>query len=378
MACEELNSQFETEGLKPFFTRFGIHVGDAVVGNLGSTERMNYTALGNTVNLAARLCAEAKHEQILVDQKVRVLIEEQVDLGGPVEARVVGDERLPAVVAGDAERRVEELADRVRLAGRDHVVVGLVLLQHEPHGLDVVAGEAPVARGLEVAERDRVLQTERDARQRVGDLAGDELEPALRRLMVEQDAGRRVQSVRLAVVHGHVVAEHLRHAVRRARVERGELVLGRLAHLAEHLRRRRLVEADRVAVGAADDPHRLEHPQHAERPGDRPLFTEKILIEPGRWSVRDPGAMGGYDVFGTLFVLTGREHASAILDGATPTLDRALDVASGANLLPNDAGVVFRVLGTGSAPVRGRIREFRALVRRQVLGVSAPEPFLWE
>ena len=54
-ASESLNGEFERERLPPFIVRFGLHVGDAVVGNLGSAERMEYTALGSSVNLAARL-----------------------------------------------------------------------------------------------------------------------------------------------------------------------------------------------------------------------------------------------------------------------------------------------------------------------------------
>ena len=65
---------------------------------------------------------------------------------------------------------------------------GLVLLQHQPHGLDVVAGEAPVALGVEVAEAQLGVEAELDAGHAVGDLAGDELEAAAGALVVEQDA----------------------------------------------------------------------------------------------------------------------------------------------------------------------------------------------
>jgi len=72
-ASEALNNQFDAEGLTPFAVRLGIHFGEAVVGNVGSAERMNYTVLGNSVNLAARLEGLNKEygTTILVSEAVR-------------------------------------------------------------------------------------------------------------------------------------------------------------------------------------------------------------------------------------------------------------------------------------------------------------------
>ncbi len=48
----------------------GVHCGDAVVGNIGCDFRMDYTAIGDTVNTAARLEANAKAGQVLLSQDV--------------------------------------------------------------------------------------------------------------------------------------------------------------------------------------------------------------------------------------------------------------------------------------------------------------------
>jgi adenylate cyclase len=54
---EELNKKFIAEKMTPapLLTRFGINTGEMVAGNMGTERKMNYTVMGNAVNLAARL-----------------------------------------------------------------------------------------------------------------------------------------------------------------------------------------------------------------------------------------------------------------------------------------------------------------------------------
>jgi class 3 adenylate cyclase len=56
----------------------GIHLGQAVVGNIGTVERMDYTAVGDTVNLTKRLQENARGGQIIISQTAYNAIENSV------------------------------------------------------------------------------------------------------------------------------------------------------------------------------------------------------------------------------------------------------------------------------------------------------------
>lgn len=71
-ASSALNAMWRDNGMPELFTRFGIHTGEPIIGNVGSDDRINYTAMGAPVNLASRLEGLNKYygTQILVSETV--------------------------------------------------------------------------------------------------------------------------------------------------------------------------------------------------------------------------------------------------------------------------------------------------------------------
>ena len=63
-----LNQELLIEGFSPISVGIGLHTGEATIGYVGSNQRSEYTAIGDTVNLAARLESNAVGGQVLLSE----------------------------------------------------------------------------------------------------------------------------------------------------------------------------------------------------------------------------------------------------------------------------------------------------------------------
>jgi adenylate cyclase len=77
-------------GLEPVAAGIAVHRGDAVVGCIGSHRRMDFTAIGDTVNLAARLSGHAGPGEVLVSQSVGERLVGEFQIQEMPELRVKG------------------------------------------------------------------------------------------------------------------------------------------------------------------------------------------------------------------------------------------------------------------------------------------------
>jgi adenylate cyclase len=141
LALEEVNTRLKARGLPPVDMRIGVHTGPAVVGNLGSPTRFNYTALGDSVNLASRLEGVNKY------YGTRLLV------SGDTVAKL-------GVHAAEIALRP---ADRVRVKGKSEAVDLYTLCLHPDLQERQAAAYAAYQRGEWAAALDQYRALQHDA-----------------------------------------------------------------------------------------------------------------------------------------------------------------------------------------------------------------------
>jgi len=129
-AMARLNRLREPRGEPAIRLAIGIHTGPAVAGNMGSPQRLNYTVLGETVNLASRLCDDAGADEILISEVTAAGVGDDVVLESLGARSIRGLSRPVGVFgvracAGDGRGGMRE-AGRRRIRARVGTALTLV------------------------------------------------------------------------------------------------------------------------------------------------------------------------------------------------------------------------------------------------------------
>lgn len=82
----------------------GINSGPAVIGNIGSHDRLDYTAIGDTVNLSARLESNAKPGQILISENTYNMVKEVFEVTALDAIKVKGKEKPVTIYQVEGEK----------------------------------------------------------------------------------------------------------------------------------------------------------------------------------------------------------------------------------------------------------------------------------
>ncbi|TMB13151.1 MAG: adenylate/guanylate cyclase domain-containing protein, partial [Deltaproteobacteria bacterium] len=87
--AKQLSAERTRRGLTTVGFGIGINAGEAVAGNLGAAKRLEYTVIGDAVNLAQRLESQARAGEVLVSQPVyeKVAVEVEASPRDPVKLK---------------------------------------------------------------------------------------------------------------------------------------------------------------------------------------------------------------------------------------------------------------------------------------------------
>lgn len=103
---------------------------------------------------------------------------------------------------------------------------------------------------------------------------------------------------------------------------------------------------------------------------DRLRFIDNAILQPKKNSMKAHGILGGFDVLASIYILTKANYLKQLNHEINSTLQNMSQILGGTTVLPNNSGVIARMLGNASGEIRTAIYELLKIVRRVVLNAS--------
>ena len=123
----ELRVEWEDNGVEnPFHSRIGINTGYCTIGNFGSESKMDYTIIGNNVNLAARYESVCKPDSILLSYETYMLVRDEIECieAGKFTLKGIGTQVTgysPVKIKNEKKIDVFDIKDNSELVVRNNV-----------------------------------------------------------------------------------------------------------------------------------------------------------------------------------------------------------------------------------------------------------------
>lgn len=129
----------------------------------------------------------------------------------------------------------------------------------------------------------------------------------------------------------------------------------------------------RVARGEWHDYDLFHTTTRVRRPDGRQVAVDTLSFEGAGRRADSPAGLGRHGVHATFFVLAPAGRLEGLQPALLARLELCTDVLTGVTLLPFEAGLLVRVLGASSIPVRAATHAAWDVARRHVVGAPAPD-----
>ena len=126
----------------------------------------------------------------------------------------------------------------------------------------------------------------------------------------------------------------------------------------------------RVAMGESFEYDICYLRTHCNNQDKKIRFLENTKIEPKKQRLNDFGILGGHEIVGTVYILTRKEKVIELENAINKDIRNTDAVFVGTSILPDESGIVIRILGNKTDSVFDVVFKALEICRKRILGAS--------